>query len=212
MRFSILLPTADRREFLPRALASIEAQTFSDWQAIVFDNGDESVADLVPYDERFVYYRGEADGPAEAFQRALELATGEIIHPIGDDDRLAPAALEAVDEAIGGYEWLVGKTLGEDENGTTWIAGAPADAEQLERVYYLGGAVYWKRALSDRLGGFDRAFDGAADFDLYLRFARAAPAAFLDEVLYLYTDHPGTDSRVRADNQREKTAKIVGPR
>lgn len=206
-RFTILTPTKDRPEFLRRAVDSVLAQEFTDWELIVYDNGDP--VPIFTDDPRVRWIRGKASGPADAFSRALTWARGEIVHPLGDDDQLAEGALGAVDGAIGEHEWLVGRTRCTDEHGKVWLSGGPVDVAELERVYYLGGAVYWKRALSDRLGGFDESFDGAADFDLYLRFARAAPAAFLDQVLYLYTDHPGTDSRVNPGRQRKASARIA---
>lgn len=207
-RFSVLLPTKDRREFAPRAIESVRGQDFADWELVVYDNGDFAIRDLIPADKRITYAAGPAAGPAEAFQRALELATGEIIHPLGDDDELVPGALGTVDRGIGDAEWLVARTLCEDENGASWLAGGPVDLAELERVYYLGGAVYWRRSLTDRLGGFDLELDGAADYDLYLRFAREAPATFLDRVLYRYHDHPGTDSRRNPERQKEASARI----
>lgn len=206
MRFSILLPTRNRPEMLRRAVGSVLAQDFADWELIVFDNGE--TVPIFTDDRRVRWIRGRATGPADAFAQALGWASGEIVHPLGDDDELAPGALSAVDAEIGRYEWLVGRTRCTDEHGRVWLSGGPVDAAELERVYYLGGAVYWRRALSERLGGFDRGYDGAADFELYLRFARNAPAAFLDRVLYLYNDHPDTDSRRNAARQRKASARI----
>lgn len=208
-RFSLLTPTRDRPEWLPRALDSVLAQTFEDWELIVYDNGETHVRHLVPDDPRFRYVRGPADGPADAFQKALELAGGEIVHPFSDDDRLVPEALEIVDREIGAYEWLTALTSFEDEAGNVqFMLGGEVDIPYLKRDYYLGGAIYWRKTLSDRVGGFNPGFDGAADYDLYLRFAWRAAAKFVPKVLYRYTDHPGTDSHVRAANQMAQTSKI----
>jgi len=208
-RFSLLTPTRDRAEWLPRALESVLAQTFQNWELIVYDNGETHSKHLVPDDPRIRYYRGPADGPADAFQKTLELARGQIIHPFSDDDRLTPGALSTVDREIGDFEWLVGYTSYEDEQGQhRFLLGGEVDLDHLKRDYYLGGAIYWKRSLTDRLGGFSLDHDGAADYDLYLRFAKNAPAKFVPAVLYRYTDHPGTDSHVRAGNQMMQTSKI----
>jgi len=208
-RFSLLTPTRDRAEWLPRALESVIAQTFEDWELIVYDNGETHVKYLVPDDPRIRYVRGPASGPADAFQKALELARGQIIHPFSDDDRLTTDALEIVDREIGDHEWLVGLTSFEDEAGNhRFFLGGDVDLDHLKRDYYLGGAIYWKRTLTDRLGGFSLDHDGAADYDLYLRFAKNAQAKFVPKVLYRYTDHPGTDSHVRSSNQMMQTSKI----
>lgn len=209
-RFSILTPTRDRPEWLPRCIESVQAQTFGRYEHIIYDNGQFTVRHLVPEDDKRIrYVRGSADGPADAFQKALDLARGQIIHPFGDDDRLVPDALEIVDREIGDHEWLVGYTSYEDEQGNhKFLLGGEVNVQQLKHNYYLGGAIYWKQSLSRRVGGFDLEFDGAADYELYMRFAKAAPAKFVPAILYRYTDHPGTDSHVRASNQMAQTSRI----
>lgn len=209
-RFSLLTPTKDREDWLPRCIQSVLDQTFDDFEHVIYDNGERPVKHLIPDDPRFKYTRGQADGPADAFQKALDLARGEIIHPLGDDDRLTPTALELADREIGDHEWLVGYTSFEDEAGNhRQLLGGEVNLDQLRNQYYLGGAIYWRRSLTDRVGGFNTDYDGAADYDLYLRFANAAAARFVPEVMYRYTDHPGTDSQVRSSNQMAQTSRIV---
>lgn len=175
---------------------------------IVFDNG-QSVKHLIPKDKRVKYHQGEADGPAAAFQSALELAKGEICLGFGDDDRLPPNALEIVDREIGDYEWLVGYTSFDNEHGEhQFQLGEPVDEARLTREYYLGGAVFFRRSLTDRVGGFNHDFCGAADYELYLRFARNAESKFVPETLYRYTDWHGTDSHVRPGNQLAQSGRI----
>ena len=211
MRFSLLTPTRDRPEWLPRCIESALAQTFTDWEQVVFDNGSASVEHLVPDDPRVKYHRGTAEGPADAFQQALELAQGEVVHPFSDDDLLTPDALEVVDREIGDHDWLIGNTSFEDANGEhRFQLGGPVHLDRLAGSYYLGGAIYWKRTLTDKLGGFDTEFDGAADYELYWRFAQHGNWTYVDHTLYRYTDHPATDSHVRAGNQMEKAARIGG--
>jgi len=208
-RFSILTPTRDRAEWIPRRISSVQAQTFRDYEHIIYDNGTESVRDLMPNDKRVRYVRGPAAGPADAFQKALDLASGDIIHPFSDDDLLVPDALEVVDREIGDAEWANALTTFENLDGHRhFLLGGQLDIEALKRDYYLGGAIYWKRSLTDRVGGFSLDHDGAADYELYLRFAKAAVPKFIPKILYRYTDHPGTDSHVRSGNQMMQTSKI----
>ena len=210
MKFSILTPTWNRPDWLLRAVASVRAQTHSDWEQIVLDFSDEPVRDLLPADPRIRYVRAEArQGPARDFQRALEHATGEIVHPLSDDDRIVPHALATVAGAIGQHRWLYGMTETVLEDGShVHYLGSPFSLETLRRGYYLGGAVYWRRELTDRIGGFDPRYDHAADYDLYLRFALDSAPLFLPEVLYLYTEHANTDTNVHLPVQQDACARI----
>jgi hypothetical protein len=75
--------------------------------------------------------------------------------------------------------------------------------------YMLGGAIFWRKSLTDRLGGFKSEFDGAADFDLYLRFLNDSEPALSKEILYLYEDHAETDTRVNHGRQADATQRIA---
>lgn len=210
-RFSVVLATKDRPEWLPRAIASVTAQTFEDWEMIVFDNGTGPMipALLGGADERIKTYHGTADGPADAYQQAQRLAKGEILTPLADDDRLTPDALETVDREIGDAEWLVALTSFENLAGERlFLLGGPLDLDRLKQDYYMGGAIYWKRSLMERVGEYDLSYDNAFDYDLYLRFAEAARPKFVDRILHRYTDHDLTDSKVRAESQMAQTARI----
>lgn len=197
MRFSIFTPTKDRAEWLPRCIESVRAQTFEDWEHTIYDNGESSVEHLIPDDERIRYVAGAATGNADAYNRAFALTSGAILHPLADDDRLAPDALEIVDRAIGEAEWLHGLTAIVDvEDNDIDTVGGPLDVEALKMSYNLGGAIFWKRQLTARTGIYDVAYDGAADYKLYMEFVYAAPEpVYVDRVLYIYMDHPGSHSR-----------------
>lgn len=187
-------------------------QTYSDWELIVYDVGDETVEGLIPSDPRIRYVRGECRGPAADFQSALDLASGTFVTPLSDDDRLPRHALATAVEAIGTQEWLAGRTVLVTPQGEpVGFRGATWDhVEETRRgMYMLGGAIYWRKTLTDRLGGFDSQFDGAADFDLYRRFLNDAEPARCLDTLYIYTDHPGTDTRVNAARQADATARIM---
>lgn len=214
MRFSILTPTRNRRDWIRRCVRSVQAQTFQDWEQVIWDVGDdgETVEDLVVgVDPRIRYFRGECCGLAADFQAALDLATGKIVTPLSDDDRLPRHALSTVDAAFGEGPWLNGRTVIVDQKGEPLhFRGGTRDHVEDTRDgnYMLGGAVYWHRPLTDLLGGFDPAFDGAADFDLYGRFLTHSDPVRVKEILYLYTDHEGTDTRVNQARQADATRRI----
>lgn len=211
MLFSVITPTRDRPDMVLAAIESVRAQTHQEWEQIVYDVGDTPFGPP-PSDPRIRYVRGECRGPAADFQAALDLARGDVITPLSDDDRLPRHALATVRREIGDHEWLNGRTVLVNEDGepVAFRGGTFAHVDDTRHGrYMLGGAVYWKRSLTDRLGGFDSAFDGAADFDLYTRFLNDSDPKLVQDVLYIYTDHPGTDTRVNAARQADASQRIA---
>jgi glycosyltransferase involved in cell wall biosynthesis len=213
VKISIFTPTLDRPDYIVRAGATVLLQTHEDWEWVVLDVGRIPVGRLLPADPRIRYFREPpAQGPAADFQRALERTTGEVVHPLGDDDMLMRNALEIAATEIAGYQWLVGMTQLYDANGKPWTTrgGSRESFEQtMEGAYMLGGAIYWRRELSERLGGFNPEFTGAADVDLYMRFGRDSKPRIIPDVLYLYVDHPNTDSQRNAQRQARAVRRII---
>lgn len=107
MRFSIAIP-AYKPDYLAEAVASVLAQTFSDWELVVVD--DCSPADLrsivAPFlaDSRVRYYRNEKNIGAmdvvDNWNRCLDYCTGDYVICMGDDDRLLPVCLQELTKTI----------------------------------------------------------------------------------------------------------------
>lgn len=180
-----------------------------EWEQIVYNVGDPVE---VPDDPRVKLFTGERRGPAADFQAALDLATGDVVVPLADDDRLPPHALARAAQLIGNKEWLCARTVLVRPDGIpVALRGGTRDACEMTRrgQYMLGGAIFWRKSLTDRVGGFKSEFDGAADFDLYLRFLNDSEPALSKEILYLYTDHPDTDTRVNQGRQADASQRIA---
>jgi glycosyltransferase involved in cell wall biosynthesis len=213
MKVSIFTPTMNRPDLLVRAATSVLLQTHTDWEWVVLDVGSIPVGQLLPKDRRIRYVRDPPNlGPALDFQRALELTTGEVVHPFADDDMLMRNALEIASSEIGDHQWLVGMTQLYDLDGHPWTTrGGTRESfvRTMAGEYLLGGAIYWRRELTERVGGFNADFDTAADFDLYVRFGRDSEPKIIPDILYLYMDHEQTNSRLEARKQARAVRRIV---
>jgi hypothetical protein len=91
---SCIMPTADRRAFVARAVEYFLRQTYEPRELLVFDDGDDAVADLIPADERVRYVRLKERLTVGAKRNlACEQARGQIIAHWDDDDWHAPRRL-----------------------------------------------------------------------------------------------------------------------
>src|SRR3954468_2753649 len=101
-RVSVLMPTFDQAAFLPRAVVSLLAQSFTDWELIVIDDGTpsptatwEALAPLM--DDRMRYERHEVNvGVGSASNASLELASAPLVAYLPSDDVWFPDHLESL--------------------------------------------------------------------------------------------------------------------
>ncbi len=87
---SIILPTYKDAPHIVRAIESVLAQTRSDWELIIVDDGlygRDVVEKYVGQDSRIVYIHNEKNlGIQQSLNRGLEKAKGEYVARIDDDD------------------------------------------------------------------------------------------------------------------------------
>ena len=100
MRFSALLPTRNRLQYLRFAVESVLRQDDPDWELVVSDNDSED--DIAGYvaslgDDRVRYVRTDSFVPVtENWNNALRHSTGDYFVMLGDDDALLPGYFSAM--------------------------------------------------------------------------------------------------------------------
>ncbi len=95
MIISVIIPCYNQAEFLSKAVASLQAQTHEEWEAIIVDDGstDNSFAiakSLAMQDKRIRVYKQSNGGSGSARNNGLEHAKGEYIQFLDADDTIAP--------------------------------------------------------------------------------------------------------------------------
>jgi Glycosyl transferase family 2 len=103
-RISVVLPTRNRANFLPMAVASVQAQSYANWELLIVDDGsdDETPERLAALDDpRIRSFRIPHAGSSAARNTALDQATGDIIAYVDDDNVMHPFWLKAVAWAFG---------------------------------------------------------------------------------------------------------------
>jgi ADP-heptose:LPS heptosyltransferase/glycosyltransferase involved in cell wall biosynthesis/SAM-dependent methyltransferase len=98
---SCIMPTANRRRFVPSAIAQFLAQDYPSKELVILDDGDDSVADLIPSDAAVRYLRTPRHQNLGAKRNAAcEAARGDIILHWDDDDWYAPNRIRLQAEAL----------------------------------------------------------------------------------------------------------------
>jgi glycosyl transferase family 2 len=99
---SVIVPTYQRSEYVLRAVRSVLAQTYSDFEVIVVDDGstDGTGEALAGLDPRLRYHWQENRGAGAARNAGIALARGEIVAFLDSDNRWLPRHLEVVTEVL----------------------------------------------------------------------------------------------------------------
>jgi glycosyltransferase involved in cell wall biosynthesis len=109
---SVIMPTYAQEAFIGRAIQSVLAQTFADWELIVVDDGSpgDVQAAIAPYtdDRRLRYVRlDENVGVGAALNAGIERARGELIAYLPSDDVYYAEHLESLVAALDADEGAV---------------------------------------------------------------------------------------------------------
>jgi glycosyltransferase involved in cell wall biosynthesis len=211
---SVVLPVYNGEQYLDEAINSILAQTFTDFELIIIDDGstDGSLAVLQKYqglDARIRLLARENRSLATTLNDAINIARGAWIARMDQDDIAFPHRFERQ------IEWL-GKT-GADITGS-WVQRfgtsdkrvvrlQPSDeAIKMEMLFcspFAHPTVMMRTELASRLR-YDSAWEKAEDYDLWERAAEAGwKMTNVPEVLLLYRVHATQISSKTLNRQQQ---------
>lgn len=201
-RVSVIISTYNRAAFLEEAIESVLAQTYSDYELIVADDGssDETAERVAAFGNAVRYLQLAHSGrPSVVRNRALEFARGDLVAFLDDDDRWLPeklqrqVALFAGDSAPGfvysDMRFLSAGALSEPVLTAAQKRSGYIFDDLLRDCFIHPSTIVVRHSLLDATGGFDETFASAEDYDLWLRLAHAVPAGFVDACLTLVRRH-----------------------
>lgn len=195
---TVVVPVYNTNPAMLRAMAeSILQQTYTHWEAVLFDDCSPSQATVealqavADMDERFRVHRGESNqGISACSNSALALARGQWIALLDHDDLLTPDALYTVAKTILAQE---PDLIYSDEDKVTEDGNRHTDPhfkpdfcpDDLRSGNYICHLMVIRKALLDKVGGFRTAFNGSQDHDLALRCTEHTDKiAHIPRVLY----------------------------
>ncbi len=206
---SVVIPAWNAGATIDEAVASVVAQTYRDWEAIVVDDGstDDTRARAQAWSDRDTRVRvvHQANrGEAGARNRGIEDARGEWLLFLDADDWIAPGHLATMTERVRAVPHAAAVHCG--------YARVTASGDVLPEQYrppegdlfpvlarraaFAVHACLVRKSLVLDVGGFDPALKTSPDWDLWQRVARTgAWFAAVPDVLAYYRMTPGSASR-----------------
>lgn len=212
-RVSVIIPTYNRAPTLKRAIQSVLAQTYADFELLVVDDGStDQTEDLVRRigDPRIRFIAQPRNmGVAAARNRGLAESRGALIAFLDSDDLWAPRKLARQVALFERSPLRVGlvytgvETM--DEAGvrsvdTPRLRGDAFTALLHGNAIHGGGSnVMIRREAAEAAGGFDESLPAIEDYEYWLRIARFFHIDFAPETLArIHDEHSGEEARARS--------------
>lgn len=208
--FSIIAPTYNTPEvFFREMVQSVLDQTYANWELLLIDDASpqpkvrELINEYAKKDKRIrPIFLGTNHHIAGATNEAIKVASGEFISLFDHDDLLRPNALFEIATALNGNQNLDFIYTDEDkfEEGVYKNPFFKPDwnPDFLRSVNYITHFTTIRKKLLDRYGYEDEAFNGAQDWELYLRITRNIPVEHIHhipKILYSWRIHDTSTSK-----------------
>ena len=209
---TVVIPAYERAALLPRALASVAAQTRRPAEVIVVDDGsaDDSAAVAERLGARVIRHERNR-GVSAARNTALEAARSEWVAFLDTDDEWLPHHLEGL--------WACREAHVAVAHTAVWVEGPGRE----HHAYGVAGrrrrmlrtpaplaadnfiplsASLVRREAARRAGGFDTSLTHAEDLDFWIRVVEQGTVLVLPEIGAIYHLHPGQATKDAAATVR----------
>lgn len=211
---SVVIPTYNRADLLPRAIRSVRAQTYSNWEIIVVDDAStDRTRDVVHAfaDDRVTYVRLDRNsGPSRTRNVGVSRARGSYVTFLDSDDEWLPHRLqvqlqqfEANPNHLGRLGVVLGWRRIQDGRGrvSRLPRTRPTRGDARAAVFGSGSLrrrwnTHWptmlvRRDALDAVGGFDERLQASEWWDLAARLADAAEFDDVEQPVEIYWQHDG---------------------
>ena len=214
-RVSILLPVRNEEKLLPAALASLAAQTHTDWELIAVDDGSIDatpaiLAAAAAADRRIRLVSTRGRGLVAALNAGLALCRTDLVARMDGDDISHPLRLQSQEQFLKEHpdvglvacnfrhfprqDLKIGMLAYE-----LWQNSLGTHESVMRDIFvespFVHPSVMFRKSTVEQVGGY-RETGWAEDYDLWLRMAASGTRfARLPQTLFFWRDRPGRATR-----------------
>jgi glycosyltransferase involved in cell wall biosynthesis len=199
LKVSVIIPTFNRAHTLERAINSVKAQTFKQFELIIVDDGStDNTAKLLKQYKDIKIITQDNMGVSHARNSAIAQAQGQYISFLDSDDEWLPHKLEAQLQLLDStnVKWVHGEEI--------WIrngvrvnqmkkhkkGGGNQFIPSLERCMISPSTVIIEKKILEKAGCFRDDYPVCEDYDLWLKLTASHEIGFVsDPVIIKYGGH-----------------------
>ena len=220
-KVSVIIPTYNRTNLLPRAIKSVLNQTFKDFELIIVDdcstdNTEEVIRKFQKKDKRIKHIRHEKNRGLSAVRNTgIRITKGEYIGFLDDDDEWLPEKLE---KQIKLFSSSPDKKLGfvacdyleiNSNTGAVFRYNIPKYKNAFKTLLKStslcnSSNTIVKRNVLDDVGFFDENLEVGEDRDMWIRIAQKYDFDFVPELLFRYYIHQNNITKTTSNLRKTK--------
>ena len=223
-RISVILPTLNRQELLPKAIDSILSQTYPDFELIVINDGSTDMTGKIlnkyaQFDKRIkIITHQKNKGFAASVNEGIDHAQGEYIARLDDDDKSLPQRLEKQLQYMDEHPdvAIVGTLITDDDTLQSADFINETNAAKMKIQQYCGlvpvaqPSILIRKSFLDEFNiRWNGTYNPAEDLKLYSEvYDNGGKISMIPEVLVWYRVHH-TNSDDYYARQKSNTQKII---
>ena len=221
-RVSVIITTHNRATLLPRAVHSVLAQTYGDYEIIVVDDGssDDTQAVIADFEDQRIrsVRRNRSGGASAARNTGISKSRGEYIAFLDDDDEWTPTKLERQVAILDSSPPTVAMVYG----WVDFVDDLTGDVSHRERITMEGdvfdslvamrtpgptSVLMVRTSVAGEIDGFDESLPRHNDIDFICRISKQYHVALLPEVVLIH--HGGHGHERISDNTPQSISHAV---
>jgi glycosyltransferase involved in cell wall biosynthesis len=176
---SVIVPCFNYAHFLGEALDSVLAQTYTNWECIIIndgspDNTEEVAMNYCRKDNRFKYYWKENGGHSSARNFGVSNSFGKYILPLDADDKISDDYLKQATEVLENtknVKLVTGQVQQFGDVNERFLIPVYTLRSYLI-VNYISISSLFRRSDFDEVKGFDETMLGFEDWDLFIKILK----------------------------------------
>jgi len=215
---SIVTPSYNQAEFLEQTIQWVLRQDYPRLEYIIVDGGstDGSVGIIKKYAPKLAWWISEPDrGQAEAINKGLHRARGEIVAWLNSDDFYLPGTVSKAVAAFAAHPQaglIYGDVLAVDQRGNTVNVFKYGNwgLEGLMTFRVIGQpAVFMRRAVLEQAGYLDTSYHCLLDHQLWIRMARLSESRHVPDLWAAARYHGSAKNITRAEEFGREAYRII---
>ena len=216
---SIVTPSFNQSAYLEQTIRSVLDQDYPRLEYLVIDGGstDGSVDIIKRYASRLAYWVSEKDsGQAEAINKGMGRARGEIVAWLNSDDYYLPGTVTTVVKTFDenpDVALVYGDMLAVDERGQTFntLRYRQLTLDDLLSFQIIGQpAAFMRRASFEKAGGLDLSYHFLLDHHLWIRLAMQGRILHVPQTWAAARYHAEAKNRAQAAAFGREAFRILG--